>query len=98
MKLYSAHSRWPLAITSLLAALGNMPLAAQTTMSMPPTLHYDSAFKQYQPWREEKLEDWQTANQTVMRIGGWREYAKQAEAAKEAPVAKPTPQTERSKP
>jgi hypothetical protein len=39
---------------------------------------YQSAFEGYQAFSDEKVVGWKEANDTVGKIGGWREYAKQA--------------------
>ena len=50
------------------------PVAAAGT-ALPP---YRSALDGYQRYTEEKTVDWKQANDTTARIGGWREYARQA--------------------
>ena len=41
-------------------------------------LEYRSVFEGYKPYTEEKIIDWKRANDNVGKIGGWREYAKEA--------------------
>jgi hypothetical protein len=53
---------------------------------------YRSAFDGYQGFSDEKVVGWKEANDTVGKIGGWREYAKQArseEGKPQTPQAKP---------
>ena len=84
---------------SLLAALLQAVLAtgtahAQTAVpkivAMPAAATapeaYRSAFEGYQPYAEEKVTNWKAANATVDRIGGWREYAKQAQQPANTPA------------
>ena len=35
-------------------------------------------FEGYQPYTDEKIVNWKEANDDAGRIGGWREYAKEA--------------------
>lgn len=54
-----------------------------------PPLHYRSAFSDYRPLTDGKL-GWRQANDEVGRIGGWRTYAREANAP-EAPALSPAP-------
>ena len=38
-----------------------------------------SAFEGYKPYIDEPIGNWKAANENVAQIGGWREYAKQAQ-------------------
>lgn len=58
-------------------------VANTSTASSPP---YQSAFEGYQPYAEEKIANWKSANDTVERVGGWREYAKQAQQPANTPA------------
>lgn len=40
---------------------------------------YRSALEGYQRYTDEKIANWKEANDTAARIGGWREYARQAQ-------------------
>ena len=51
---------------------------------------YRSAFVGYQPYTDDKMTDWKAANDTTARIGGWREYAKQAQQPDNTPAVLPT--------
>lgn len=48
---------------------------------------YRSAFSDYRPLSDDKL-DWKQANDTAGRIGGWRNYAKEAQSPEPASAAK----------
>lgn len=60
---------------------------AQTTA--PPA----SAFDSYKPYTDEPIGNWKSANDTTARIGGWREYARQAQGLEAKPENMPTPVT-----
>ena len=49
---------------------------AATVPAAPPA--YRSALEGYQRYTDEKIVNWKEANDTTARIGGWREYAKEA--------------------
>ncbi len=53
-----------------------VPAASVTDAAPAP---FRSAFEGYQPYTEEKIVRWKEANDNVGRIGGWREYAKEAQ-------------------
>lgn len=40
---------------------------------------FTSAFEGYRAYSDDKMTNWKAANDEVARIGGWREYAKQAQ-------------------
>ena len=46
-----------------------------------------SAFDGYKPYSDEPPGNWKAANDNVARIGGWREYAKQAQQPDDTPAA-----------
>ena len=61
------------------------PLALSQVYAQPATpppgasaLEFRSAFEGYKPYTEEKTVDWKRANDNVGKIGGWREYAREA--------------------
>lgn len=61
-----------------------------------PVATYRSPFAGYRPLGEESVGDWRAANDEVRRIGGWREYAREAQGTGAKPAAgatKPTPGT-----
>ena len=45
-----------------------------------------SAFDSYKPYTDEPPGNWKAANDNVARIGGWREYAKQAQQPDDTPA------------
>ena len=49
--------------------------AAMADAAPPP---YRSALEGYQRYTDEKTVNWKEANDATARIGGWREYAKEA--------------------
>ena len=78
------------ALVVLMASLWT-PLATAQTAAVPPekpvvpaattdaaSLTYRSALEGYQRYTDEKTVNWKEANDAVARIGGWREYARQA--------------------
>lgn len=55
-----------------------------------------SAFDSYKPYTDEPIGNWRAANDTTARIGGWREYAMQAQGMDTKPENKPAPHTRAS--
>jgi len=43
-------------------------------------LQFESVLSRYKPMTDQKLGSWRDANDTVTRIGGWRNYLKEAQA------------------
>ena len=79
---------WPLAAPAQPIALAD-PLDAK--LSTPP-LVYRSALAGYRGWAVESSPvAWRDANDAVLRIGGWRAYAREA-------AATPVPATAASAP
>jgi hypothetical protein len=83
-------SRWAVLISlgGVLAAhaqQSSAPSAAASAAVVPvPSaqagdLSYRSALEAYQSFSDEKLGSWRDANDNVGRIGGWREYAREAQ-------------------
>ena len=69
---------------------------AQTTagMAQAPTeaiAPYASAFKDYKPYTDDPLVNWKAANDTTASVGGWREYAKQAQQPVNTPASSAKP-------
>lgn len=69
----------------LLTAFAFLPATAQPVVapvSAPApadaALPFRSLSDDYEPYTEQKLISWREANDTVGRIGGWREYAREA--------------------
>ena len=71
-------SLWtPLATAQTSAVSPAKPVApAATAEAAPPP--YRSTLEGYQRYTDEKIVNWKEANDTTARIGGWREYARQA--------------------
>lgn len=44
-----------------------------------------SVFDSYKPYTDEPVANWKQANDTTARIGGWREYARQAQGLDSKP-------------
>jgi hypothetical protein len=84
------YSNLPAALTLLVASLWATQVNAQasaaspahpvapaaTAEAAPPAYH--SALEGYQHYTDEKTVNWKEANDATARIGGWREYAKEA--------------------
>lgn len=64
-------------------AILTLPLAATAQPAAPSAAPpaFRSAMDGYQPYSEEKMQDWKQANDRVGQIGGWREYAREASRA-----------------
>ena len=72
------------------------PAAAMTREA--PSI-YRSAFEGYKPYTDEKTIDWKQANDNTGKIGGWREYAKEAQQPDAADTGpKPAPDVKPAKP
>ena len=57
-----------------------------------PAVSHASAFATYRAVGDGQVGNWQEANRTVARIGGWRAYAREAAAPAPAPApAAPAP-------
>lgn len=69
------------------------PQKAPVTQATAPA--FQSAFEGYKPYADEKTGNWVEANDTVGKIGGWRVYAREANApdaaAGNAASTKPEP-------
>ncbi len=65
----------------------NAPAASNTSAAVPPA-PFKSAFEGYQAYSDDKMTNWKAANDEVARIGGWREYAKQAQQPENTPSSK----------
>lgn len=81
-------SNLPAALALLVASLWTTQATAQTSAPAKPVAPaavadaappaYRSALEGYQRYTDEKTVNWKEANDTTARIGGWREYAKEA--------------------
>ena len=89
MVLFKIQSHRPLA----LAALGLVwatAVCAQPIITPPlaaPIAGTKSAFAGYKAFTDEPVSNWKAANETVAKVGGWREYARQAQQPDPAPTA-----------
>lgn len=79
----------------LISALPGLSAAQSPATAVPASaaqasspLAFRSALDGYQPYTDEKIVNWKEANDNVGRIGGWREYAKEARQP-QAPEATP---------
>lgn len=71
-------------------ALIAMAPAAGAQTAAPAATGYRSPFEGYQRFTQEEVGSWKAANDNVGRIGGWREYAKEARPpAASAPAEAP---------
>ena len=88
-KIFNARS-WFVAL-ALAAVLPNHVIS-QTVLpavaAAPAPTPYKSAFEGYQAYSDDPMVNWKAANDDVARIGGWREYAKQAQQPQNTPAAK----------
>ena len=64
------------------AAIAQPTTAASSSVSLAAS---PSAFDGYKPYTDEPLTNWKAANDSVAKIGGWREYAKQAQQPDNTP-------------
>lgn len=90
-------NRTVIALCVVLGAPASLPMAGAQSRPDPadpaapvPAATYRSAFADYRPLGEEAVGDWRAANDEVRRIGGWREYAREAQAPEEKPGAAPS--------
>ncbi len=105
MYSFSLHWLVPVGLTVALpmafAQSSSAPAAPDSRNAAPAsvTLSYRSAFADYRAYSEQPVGSWREANDTVGKIGGWREYAKEARQP-QAPdaAAKPDPRAVPAKP
>jgi hypothetical protein len=80
-----SHYSWLLSLaaaTMSAAATAQSPPAAGTgtgSHGRPALLSHRAPLAGYQPFSDEKVVSWKEANDTVGRIGGWREYARESQ-------------------
>ena len=81
MALFACNKRCSasFAFSMLLATAAQAQTAPQLTPPLPAAAPAASAFATYKPYSDEPITNWRVANDNVARIGGWREYAKQAQ-------------------
>lgn len=104
IRYISNPTAWPALLTVLVLPLWTGVTHAQTP-APPPTATqavpaaFRSALEGYQPYTDEKIVPWKEANDNVGRIGGWREYAKEARQPQAPDAAsKPDPRAVQVKP
>ena len=73
-------------LASAVFAQNTAPKGDTNAVSVTP---YRSAFDGYLPHTDEPIANWKAANDTTARIGGWREYARQAQQPDNTPTATP---------
>lgn len=79
-------------LTVLSVSLAHAQTAPKQSTAQPAAesvAPYRSAFEGYQPYTEEKIANWKAANEKVDVIGGWREYARQAQQVPNTPTNTP---------
>lgn len=89
MVLFKIQMNPKLAATAFGALLATTAWA-QSTATLPPSAPNTgtpSAFAGYKALTDEPVENWKTANDKVAKIGGWREYAKQAQQPADQPAS-----------
>ena len=75
-----------LKLSATLAAtcFAQMP-APGSSPTKPSTNPVRSAFDGYRAYNDNAVSNWKAANENVARIGGWREYARQAQSEEATP-------------
>lgn len=82
-------SRWLFAFASgAMACATHAQTATPTPTSTPAasSAPYPSVFERYKPYTDDSIGNWKAANDTTASIGGWREYARQAQQPESAPA------------
>ena len=92
MVLFTFKMRRFVAAAALGAILGSSASAQPTAVtptsaSSEKSVDSPSVFDGYKPYTDEPLGNWKAANDNVGQIGGWREYAKQAQQSDNMPAA-----------
>lgn len=82
-------SAWHRLLPVSLIAGAATALASPSDPSDPatpvPALRHDSTTARHRPLAEPQVAPWQSSNDTVGRIGGWRAYAREAHDRASAP-------------
>ena len=92
MVLFTFEMRRFVAAAALGAMLGSTASAQPTAVtptsaSSEKSVATPSVFDGYKPYTDEPPGNWKAANDNVAQIGGWREYAKQAQQPDNMPAA-----------
>jgi hypothetical protein len=77
-----------------LCALAQQPATPVAQITLKPSesaLQFNSVFDRYQSFKSEKVGSWRDANDTVNRVGGWREYLKQSQQPEATETITPKP-------
>ena len=69
------------------AASAQPTAVTPTSASSEKSVASPSVFDGYKPYTDEPPGNWKAANDNVAQIGGWREYAKQAQQPDNMPAA-----------
>lgn len=97
----TGRTAWAVAFAALASgAVSAQTIGAASSGALPnpaaADISYRSTFDGFQPFSDEKVVSWKEANDNVGRIGGWREYAKEARqkggASSAPPAAAPADQ------
>lgn len=72
------------------AASQQVPTGTNERTTVGAPLLYRSAFAGYQRFKEQPIEPWRASNDVVERIGGWRAYAQESQAAASSGAGTPT--------
>lgn len=84
---WQARLAWSPVISAVLAlAAGTVvaqskPPVRTEQAGLPTQLHYTSPIGEYQRHVDQPMGGWRAANDQVGRIGGWKAYAKEVQAA-----------------
>lgn len=97
MVLFTFEMRRGVAAAALGAMLGSAAYAQAAAVTSPSSvtsapsseksIASPSVFDGYKTYTDEPLGNWKAANDNVAHIGGWREYAKQAQQPDNMPAA-----------
>lgn len=77
------------AVAFLPATAQPLPAPASAPAPADAVLPFRSVSEDYQPYSDQKLIPWREANDNVGRIGGWREYAREARPQSDGSPASP---------
>lgn len=86
-KQWQARVAWSAAISAVLASAAgsvlaqSVPPVGNEKPGLPTQLHYTSPIGAYKRHVDQPMGGWRAANDQVGRIGGWKAYAKEAQAA-----------------
>lgn len=87
----STMRRWPIASVSASASASAFAMLLASAAHAQTAAPLESAFERYKPYTDEPIANWKAANDNAARIGGWREYARQAQELDKKPEDAPTP-------